>query len=407
MRILVITHYFWPETFRINDLVAELASRGHEITVLTGMPNYPAGKLFEGYGRLRPATQRHAGATIVRCPVITRGRGGAVRLALNYVSAAVSATLCGLLRLRRSFDVIFVFQPSPITTAIPAAALRGLRGTPTLLWVQDIWPETLAATGMIRSSLLLRVVHALVRFVYRHAELILVQSEAFVGRVRRDAPASTPIEYVPNWAEDFYRPVTAEEAAPMSALMPRGFRILFAGNIGAAQSFETLVEAVERLDDSIQWIVLGNGHRLEWLQQQVRERGLSGRLRLLPARPAAEMPRYFSAADALLVSLRDDPVFALTIPSKLQSYLACARPVLAVLSGEGARVVEAAGAGIVVAPGDAAGLAAAARRMQALPAADRSAMGARGREYYEQHFDRRNVIDRIENLMLRAAREAS
>jgi colanic acid biosynthesis glycosyl transferase WcaI len=404
MHILVVTQYFWPEAFRINDLVAEFTRRGHRVTVLTGMPNYPSGRLFKGYGALRPATEEYAGARVLRHPLITRGKGSALRLVLNYVSAAFFACLFGMVRARGRFDVIFTFEPSPITVGLPAALLRSLRGAPTVLWVQDLWPESLVATGMVKSPLLVRIAESLVRFVYRTTDLILVQSEAFRARVEPYAPRNAAIEYVPNWAEDFYRPVDPADCAAEKQEFPAGFRIVFAGNIGAAQSIETVLDAAEQLDPSIQWLFFGDGHRLPWLQEQIASRSLADRVRVLGSRPATAMPKYFAAADALLVSLRDEPIFALTVPSKLQSYLACARPVIAMLGGEGARIVAQAQAGVVVPPGQASELAKAALQLRAMSGEARAQMGERGRQYYETHFERRRTIDRLEELIMQTAR---
>jgi colanic acid biosynthesis glycosyl transferase WcaI len=404
MKILVVTHYFWPESFRINDLVAELAQRGHRVTVLTGMPNYPGGRRYQGYGWLRPSRQEYRGATIVRHPVVTRGSGSGLRRILNYGSAAAFGALFGALFLRERFDVIFTFEPSPITTGVPSAVVRWRQRVPAVLWVQDLWPETLLATGMVKSRLILRLVAHLVRFVYRTTDLILVQSHGFLDSVQRYAPARTPIEYVPNWAEDFYRPLAPETCVAERAEYPAGFAIVFAGSIGAAQSLETMLDAAQALSADIQWIVFGDGHRADWLREQIAERGLGNRVHFLGSRPAETMPRYFAAADALFVSLRDDPIFALTIPSKLQSYLACGRPVIAVLAGEGARIVREAACGMVVSPGDGAALARAVLELRGLAPAVRSAMGARGHDYYRAHFERRRVIDRVEALLTSLAR---
>jgi colanic acid biosynthesis glycosyl transferase WcaI len=404
MNILVVTHYFWPERSRINDLVEALVERGHRVIVLTGMPNYPGGRRYQGYGWLRPSREEYRGATIVRHPVVTRGSGAGFRRMLNYGSAAVFGALVAALRLRERIDVILTFEPSPITTGVPSAVLRWLRRVPTVLWVQDLWPETLVATGMVNSRVILRLVVHLVRFVYRTSDLILVQSEAFVDSVRRYAPARTPIEYVPNWAEDFYRPLPAQACTAERAEFPAGFAVLFAGSIGVAQSLETMLDAAQVSSPEIQWIVLGDGHRAAWLRQQIAERGLTDRVHFLGSRPAEAMPRYFAAADALLVSLRDDPIFALTIPSKLQSYLACGRPVLAVLGGEGARIVREAACGVVVPPKDAAGLARAALELRRLTPAARSAMGQRGYDYYRTRFGRGGVIDKMEALLMSLAR---
>jgi glycosyltransferase involved in cell wall biosynthesis len=210
------------------------------------------------------------------------------------------------------------------------------------------------------------------------------------------------VEYFPNWAEGFYRPVEVEAGAPERADMGEdGFRVLFAGNIGAAQSFETILAAAERLRGrpGLRLLVLGEGHRRAWLEQEVRTRGLGDTVRLLGSRPATSMPRYFALADALLVTLRRDPIFSLTVPSKLQTYLACGRPVVAALDGEGARIVEEAGAGVVCPAEDGAGLAAAILNLYDRPRAERETMGRRARSYFETHFEREALLTQLEGWM--------
>ncbi len=244
--------------------------------------------------------------------------------------------------------MIFVYEPSPITVALPGILLGRIKRAPVLLWVQDLWPESLAATGAVHSDRFLRTVSWLVRFIYHGCDRILVQSRGFVPRVLALGVPAEKVVYFPNWAESVYRYVEVEASAPERRELPAGFCILFAGNIGSAQSFETIVDAATRLHEcrEIHWVVVGDGHRRAWLEERVRALGLERQLHVLGPRPVEAMPRYFSLADALLVSLRRDPAFALTVPTKLQSYLACGRPVLAALDGEGARIVEEAQAGL-------------------------------------------------------------
>lgn len=404
LRVLIVTQYFRPESFRINDLVDALVERGHEVTVATGMPNYPSGRFPPGFSLLGPYRERQGEVEVLRFPLIPRGRGGRVRLALNYLSFAFMASLLAPLRCRGSYDVIFVFEPSPITVGLPAIVLRRLRGIPAILWVQDLWPESVSATGAIRSPRLIRWIERLVRLIYDHCDEILVQSEAFVGRVRELAGGEAIIRYFPNWAESGYRAVVPqpEEAAEL----PSGFRIVFAGNIGVAQSFETILSAAERLQGTpeIQWLIFGDGRQRPTVEQAIRERSLSGTVHLLGQRPFQSMPEYLALADALLVTLRRDPVFSLTIPSKIQSYLACGRPILAALDGEGARILTESGAGVVASAEDSEGLAEGAIRLYRMSSDQRETMGRCGRDYFEGHFDRDKLVDRLEGWMRDLAR---
>ena len=407
MRVLIVTQYFWPESFRINDLSHGLRDRGHDVTVLTGLPNYPDGKLFPGY-RWFSRSEDYEGVRVVRVPMLTRGKSKGLRLLLNYASFAISASLLGPFRCKGKFDVIFVFEPSPITVGIPASVMKRFKRAPLLFWVQDLWPESLTATGTVRSPWLLRRVQGLVKRIYRRCDKVLVQSPGFVPHVESQGVPAEQIEYFPNWAESFFQPVSLPDDAPEHSEMPSGFRILFAGNIGVSQSFGTILSAAEQTRhlSKIQWVVLGDGREKESVEKQVQERGLSKTVHLLGRRPVETMPRYFAAADALLCTLKRDPIFSLTIPSKLQSYLACGKPVLASLDGEGAKVVEQSRSGFAVPAEDASQLARAAIQLYESSPESQANMGANGRKYFEEHFERERLIDRLEAMFAKAAGQA-
>jgi glycosyltransferase involved in cell wall biosynthesis len=400
VKILIVTQYFWPESFRINDLALGLQQRGHSVEVLTGMPNYPAGRLYPGYGVFSPAMERFQGIPVKRVPLVARGGNRNWRLAMNYLSFAASASVLGPLRCREQYDLIFVFEMSPITVAIPGIAMKAAKGAPMMLWVQDLWPESLSATGAVTSPWILRVVRRLVNFIYRRCELILVSSKGFTSHVLAAGLPQDRVAYLPNWAESLYRPLAA---APESILreLPAGFRVMFAGNIGSAQSFDTIVAAAERLKghSDIHWIVLGSGNMKSWVEQQVERRGLGGQFHLLGQHPVDIMPAWFAAADALLVTLRADPVFALTVPSKVQSYLACGRPIIAAIDGEGGDIVTESGAGFSCPAGDPDKLAAAVLALRRLPEEQRKIMGSKGRAHFEANFERELLLDRLERWM--------
>jgi glycosyltransferase involved in cell wall biosynthesis len=403
MHVLILTQYFWPEAFRINDLALGLKERGHQVTVLTGMPNYPTGHFPPGYGFFFPGKQEFKGVLIYRVPLIPRGKGQRWRLMLNYLSFAFFASLLALVRCRGAYDLIFVFEPSPITVGLPAIVLKKFRRAPIMFWVQDLWPESLSATEAVRSEPVLRLVAKLVRFIYRHCDRILVQSEGFIPSVTAMGAEPQRVVYFPNWAETLYRPVAAAEDAPERKDMPTGFCVMFAGNIGAAQSFETILDAAAQLREhpTIHWVIVGDGHRRAWVEAQIVERGLKESVHLLGLRPAEMMPRYFALADALLVTLKRDPIFALTIPSKVQSYLACAKPILAALDGEGARIVRESGSALVCPAEDSKALAESALRLSRMSFQERAAMGNRGRVYFEANFERERLLDRLEGWMLK------
>lgn len=408
MRLLVVSQYFWPESFRVNDLVAELVARGHQVTVLTGAPNYPEGAVFPEFRAHPERFSSYQGARVLRVPMLSRGTTRA-RLALNYASFAVSGVLLGPWRLRHtSWDAIFVFQTSPITAALPALLLRKLERTPLLLWVLDLWPESLSAVGAVRDPRLLDAVGRLVSFTYRRCDLILAQSRAFFSNIERWAGSTERVRYFPGWAEAVFADDRPVDPAPELAPFRGQFVVMFAGNIGEAQDLPAVLDAAERLREraDIAWLVVGDGRAAPALRADVEQRGLAERVHLLGRFPLERMPSFFAGADALLVSLKPDPIFASTIPGKVQSYLAAGVPLLGMLDGEGARVIVEAGAGFTAPAGDGRALADNVLRLASMTRDERAAMGARGKAYGAREFDRTVLIDRLEALLAEVVERA-
>ncbi|MEN3373011.1 glycosyltransferase family 4 protein [Dechloromonas sp. ZS-1] len=393
MRVLVLSQYFWPEGFRINELVTALHAKGVEVEVLSGQPNYPGGVVFKGYRAWRCVRDTCLGVTVHRVPLAPRGKG-AVRLALNYLSFILSALVFGTYLLRkRPFDAILVFAPSPILQAIPAIWLGRLKQCPTLLWVQDLWPESLSATGHVTHPVLLKGVARVVRWIYQKVDLLLVQSRAFTPKVRALA-GSTPIVYYPNSFIDERAEGTVEPIVCPG--LDCDFPIVFAGNIGRAQAVEVVLEAATLLRDveGVRFVMVGDGSQRDWLMQQSANRGLSNLI--FPGRyPVEAMPALMQKAAALLVTLADTEIFRLTIPSKIQAYLAAGRPIIACLNGAGAEIVEEAGAGVAVPAEDALALAEAVKTLYKMPESERFEMGAQGRRYYQEHFAHDKLVDTL------------
>lgn len=394
MRVLVFSQYYWPESFRINEIAMTLQEKGAEVEVVTGKPNYPGGTVFSGYRSAGCQEERQQGILINRIPLFPRGRGG-MRLAFNYLSFILSGLLFAPWVLRgKCFNVIFVYAPSPILQTIPAIFLGWLKRCPVVLWVQDLWPESLSATGHVRNRIVLKLIEWMVRFIYRHCDLLLVQSQAFETPVRALA-GNTPVVYYPNSVGDHFLD-TAQKTQPQVEGMNHGFSVLFAGNIGSAQAVEVILELASRLQEhaDIHFIVLGDGSRREWMCEEARKRGLAN-LHLPGRFPVEDMPAIMEKASALLVTLADQPIFRLTVPSKVQAYLAAGRPILACLNGEGANLVTEAGAGVAVPAEDARALADAVMRLYRMPVAEREAMGERGRAYYSKHFSHGMLVDQL------------
>jgi len=404
----VVSQYFWPENFRINELVSELTARGHSVTVLTGVPNYPEGRVFPEFARDPGRFTKYAGAPIVRVPMLPRHQGK-LRLALNYLSFAWSGLVIGSWRLRgREFDAIFVFQISPITAALPAVLQRRLKNAPLFLWVLDLWPDTLAAVGVVKSERVLTWLGYLVSYIYRRCDRILIQSRAFGANIERYASDRKRLRYFPGWAESIFGDGIDNVApAPELSAYRHTFNILFAGNIGDAQDFPAILDAAEstRGRNDIRWIIVGDGRAADYVRDEIERRSLQERVVMLGRYPLERMPSFFRAAGALLVTLKANPIFSLTIPGKVQSYLGAGVPILGMLDGEGARIIEHAEAGLVCRAGQGLALARCAEQMADMSLQDRADMGTRGRAYCRREFDRATLVDDLEKWVAEVGQE--
>lgn len=401
LSVLVVSQYFSPEAFGVNSLVAELQERGHSVTVLTGMPNYPSGTFVKGYGGFKVRRETWNNASIIRIPIISRGKSSRIRLAINYLSFAINASVLGPFLVKRHPNVILVYQMSPVTMALPAIIMKLVTNSKIILWVQDIWPESLVATGAVKNSIALVILRIMVQMIYRYSSIIAVQSRQFKKFISPLALPTSDIRYLPNTAERFYRPVEVPHDAPERKLFRPGFNILFAGNLGLAQDLETVVDAIDRLKDrkDIQWVFIGDGRRRAWLERQILERGLADTTQVLGPFAPEKMPHFFAVADALLITLRDEKVFSLTVPSKLQTYLACGRPILGSISGEAANILTMSGAGLAAPPSDPACLAERASAMAQMSREQLDALSRAAREFNLNEFDRDQWLNRLENWM--------
>lgn len=398
MRLLVVSQYFWPESFRVNEIVTEMMARGHQVTVLTGRPNYPEGVVHPDFSSHPERFAEYGGAEVLRVPLRPRGKGG-LQLVLNYWSFVFWGCLLGpwLLRGRR-FDAIFVFETSPITSALPAILLKWVKGARLVIWVLDLWPDTLSAIGVVRSPRVLGWVGLLCRFIYWHCDLILGQSRAFAAPIARWSRKPEKFRYFPNWVEEAFDAAGSAIQAPEVTAYAERFRILFAGNLGEAQDLPTVLAAaaeVKRQRPDVCWLMVGDGRAADQVRQEIGRLGLGDTVFLLGRHPLDRMPSFFAAADALLVSLKAEPIFAMTVPGKVQSYLAAGKPILAMLDGEGARVITESGAGLVARAGQAGELVQATLQTAHLALHDRDSMALAGKRYSNAHFSRRMLMDQL------------
>lgn len=398
MKILVVTQYFWPENFRINDLVLALKEKGHDVEVLTGKPNYPTGKFFDGYTFFANRTEYWNGIKVNRAPLIPRGNSNGIKLMFNYLSFATFATLRSF-SLKGDFDKILVYEPSPITVGIPAIALKYRKKAKIYFWVQDIWPQSVTAAGGVSNRLVLSILNSLTKWIYKKSNKILIQSEAFRKLIISQEVEENKIEFYPNSVEEIFKVLPENEE--YKNLMPNGFNILFAGNIGESQDFETIIEAARIVaikEPLIKWVILGDGRKRKYLEDKIVEYNLEKQIYLLGSYAVEKMPNFYACADALLVSLKKDYIFSLTIPSKIQSYLACGKPILASLDGEGARIIADAEAGFIANAQNPSLLAEQALKLYNMPKEILLEMGRNGRKYFESNFERDLLVNRLEEI---------
>lgn len=402
MRILIVSQWFQPEPhFKGLAFATALRARGHEVEVLTGFPNYPGGRLYPGY-RLRPVRiETMDGVRVTRGYLYPSHDRSALRRVANYLSFALSTTVLALTRPRP--DVVYVYTP-PMTAALAPVALRLFRKVPFLCDVQDLWPDTLAATGMIGNPRLLGAIGRWTDFVLSRAARVVVLSDGFAARLRERGIAAERVRVVPNWAPPEIVAV-AETLPPPPPSHERPFTILFAGNMGKAQALETVIAAAQVLQErgaAIRFVLIGGGVEVDRLTSLAAAAELRN-IAFHPPRHPAEMGGMFADADALLVHLRDDPLFEITIPSKTQAYLAVGRPILLGVRGDARRMVEEASAGLAFTPEDPVALADAAQELAAMPDAVRAHLGAAGRRFYRERLSFDAGVDAIEEELRAAA----
>jgi len=405
MRILYLTQWFEPEpVFKGMDFAKGLAAEGLTVTVVTGFPNYPVGKLYPQYRMRWCSTEQHDGITVKRLPLYPSHDRSVVRRALNYISFAASATVY-CLAVGHRWDVIYVYHP-PLTAALAGVISGWVRRRPVIVDVQDLWPDSLTATGMMRRGWGTRMLGALAGFVYRRARFLIVQSEGFGKVLRRRGVPAEKILTIYNWADESAVAVSSAANGNVPALSKQHFNVMFAGTIGLAQGLDAVLDAAKLLADRaphVRFVLAGDGADLPRLRHRILQEAI-GNVELIGAVPRSEVAKLLQQADALLVSLKADPLFSVTVPSKTQFYLASGKPILIAATGEAAHLVEAAGAGIAVAPGDGAALAEAAMQLASMSSDERAAMGDSGARYYRRFFARAEAMKRTAAVVRSCAR---
>ncbi len=386
-----------PESFRINDVAFEMAQRGHDVTVLTSIPDYPQGKFYDGYSLFKKRREEINGVTVIRVPVIPKGNGKKFRMILNYMSAIFFFTFYGLWEaLTNRFECVFIHDTSPAFIAIPALIVKKIQKIPMHLWILDMWPESLIAGG-IRNKKVYSAVERMMSIFYRNSTKILISSSGFRKMLTDKGVKNEKIVYLPNWCDEA---VTQRSQCEIPQL-PEGFKVMFAGNYGEAQNLDNVMKAARLTKDNkdIHWIFIGDGRKKRWADQYVADNGLADTVHQYGRFPIETMSSFFEKADVMLLPLRNQLVFNMTLPAKIQAYMAIGKPIMGIINGEGADVIRKSSCGWCVDADDYEGLAQKIKTISSLPREELDKLGSNGYEYYKQNFTKDKCVGRIERII--------
>lgn len=390
--ILVVSQYFYPETFRINDMCQEWVKRGYKVTVVTGIPNYPMGKTFEGYGLTKKRHEVWNGVEIYRIPLIPRG-SGSIGMMMNYASFMVSGMLAGQMKNIKA-DYVFSFEVSPMTQVLTGISFAKKLGVPHYLYVQDLWPENVETVTGIHNPVVIEPINKMVDYIYKNTDQIFATSPSFVDAIcnRKVKVDRKKVHYWPQYAEEFYQP---HEKMPVAEIPDDdSFKVIFTGNIGTAQGLQILPKTAELLkDENVKFVMVGDGRYLDEFNREVARRNMVDKFIMVPRQPAERIPELLAACDAAFLSFQDAELWRKTIPAKLQSYMACGMPVIAAAQGETERVISEAGCGVCSKIGDEVELS---QKIKEMMNADLIEMSMRSREYFEKHFDKQMLMDQMD-----------
>lgn len=395
MKILIISQYFFPEDFKVNDIAFDFVKRGHDVTVFTAKPNYPQGKFYDGYSFFSRKSEIINGVTVIRIPIFPRLDSSGKFLILNYLSFIFFSWIFKY-RVKGNFDIIFSHLPSPLIAAIPAIWFKRKFNAKLYLWVLDLWPESVQANSSLKGGFVIKQLNKVIKRIYENTDTILVPSNAFKESIlEKGISQSKTIKYFPNWAEDvFVKNIEIDATLPD---LPAGFNIMFAGNIGDSQDFEAILKAAKRTEnDQINWILVGDGRKVTWIKTAIAENNLKN-VYLLGRFPLKSMPAMFQKADAMLVSLKDEPTFALTIPAKVQAYMASGKIILGMFNGEGQTLINESKVGFAIDAGDFEGLVEIAKKIKQFSETQKSVMEQTSKEFYLKNFEKKYLFDFLEN----------
>ncbi len=387
-RILIYTNHFYPEHFKINEAVSWLADEGFHIHVVTGWPNYPEGKIFKGYGLFKKSFERREKLTIRRLPLIPRGNGSKSRLVINYLTYFLSTLFYTifLIFFKKKFDKVLVHHTSPFFIAISAILYKIIKRAEAILWDLDLWPQSLEAVGIINSGRVFNSVEKGVKIFYKKFDVVLVGSKSFIKIVRQRVPHNR-VFYFPNWAEKIIEDNKIKHKLKIDDLNPNALKIMYTGNLGTAQDFETLCKVIiQNKKENIQWIFIGEGRYKKKMVQLLSVEVRKNIVRFIPQQKLATLPSWVAQADVLYLSLNDSKLFSQTVPAKLQGYMAMGKPILGMLAGEGASIIEEAKCGFIAPPSNAIKLNEQIRNILNTTKSERKNLGENGKIFYQKNF---------------------
>ena len=400
-KILVVTQHFWPENFRINDIVEGFLQDGIAVDVLCGLPNYPKGEWFPGYSAAGPFEEKWHGARLYRCKEVPRRGNTSVNIFLNYVSCPWY-TAHALHRLPGGYDAVFCFNTSPVLMCWPAIRYAKKHHIPFTNYVLDIWPENLYSVLNVKNKALRAIAQGVSDALYKKADRLIAMSEPLQQRLcQRTGMPPQKIAVIPQYCEDFY--AVPQPDAALQAQFGGRFNLVFTGTFTPAQSLETVITAVQdarsRGADMLHLLLVGDGMSRAALEAKVKELHAEDAVTFYGSVPATDIPKFTALADALIVCLSDSPDLGLTVPAKVASYMAAGKPVLASMDGAGNAAVAAAG-GLSSPACDAAALADNLLALTRMDAAQRAAMGQSAKEYYLAHYRRSELLRKLEHFIL-------
>jgi len=404
LKILIVTPYFYPENFKINDLVTELQRRGHSLSVLTPIPNYPEGKYFKGYSLFNKRYQFYKNISIYRVPVISRGSGNRIRLFLNYISFVIFSILPIRKILRKKYNIIFVYSPSPATVGIPAIIIKKILQVPLIFWVHDLWPESVKSAGKLNSDIIPKLINPIIKWLYRNSDKVLVSSKGFIKPIIKNGGKEKDILYFPQWAEPIFNSGN-KEIIEIPNVPKNSFKIMFAGNIGEAQDFSSILETAKKLkfNKKIHWIIVGGGRKEKWVKEKINKYQLQNVFHMVGRFPLEKMPSFYEYADTMLISLKKEYIFSLTVPAKAQSYLASGKPILAMIDGATATLINESKSGLACAAESPDQLAKNILKMCSLNNDEIKQMGVNAYNFSQKEFNRERLISILEELFYKVS----